>query len=216
MLPGYQRYHQINRGTVRDDPLYRAALAASHGRSVVLHDKLQNLFLLIRDELGKLPSQDIVEMGSYKGGSALFMGYLLREFYPTARFYSLDTFQGMPQTDPSKDLHRAGDFADCDFSGFSRLAGQMGNIVIVPGLIEDTLVKVPGPVGLAHIDVDIYGAVKFGQENVWPKLTTGGFLVYDDTEYPTCLGATHAAEEFKADHRLLSEQVWPHWVVKKP
>ena len=68
--------------------------------------------------------------------------------------------------------------------------------------------------GLAHIDCDIYSAVKYAQEQVWPHMTKGGYVVYDDADAPTCIGATEAVEELIMDRRLHAEQVWPHWVFR--
>jgi len=220
IVQSYTRYRQIRDAEVRSDTLFKTALAASFGRSVVLPHKLENLFLTIRDGLKSTACKNIVEFGAFKGGSALFMGYLLRKLHPGAKLYALDTFTGMPETDPTKDLHRAGEFADCDLDGFRRLCSQLELdhvIEIVQGRIEDTWPRLAQtPIGLAHIDVDIYSAVAFAQSAAWGNLCPGGYLIYDDAEYPTCLGATHAAEEFKARHGLLSEQVHPHWVVRKP
>jgi predicted O-methyltransferase YrrM len=214
----YHRYRAIRDGVVRDDPLYRAAIAASGGRSLVLPQKLECLFLFIRDELKTLDTQDIVEFGSFKGGSALFMAHLLRELYPQARLYACDTYEGMPETSPAHDLHRAGDFAACDLPGFVARRDELGltNLDIVKGRIEDTFVTLASPkFGLAHIDVDIYSAVSFGQKAAWERMTDGGLIVYDDAEYPTCLGATHAAVEFMTERKLLPDQVWPQWVIRK-
>ena len=214
----YDRYRRWKAGEAREHPLYKEAIDASGGRSLVLSNKLENLFFLITEEMAPLASRDIVEFGAFRGGSALFMAYLLRALYPEARFFALDTFTGMPATDPNRDLPHRG-FQEADLEGFRARKNELGldNLLIVPGLIQDTFRTLPVErIGLAHIDVDIYSAVLFAQEASWPKVVSGGFLVYDDAEYPTCLGATHAAEEFKMEHRLLSEQVWPHWVMRKP
>ena len=67
---------------------------------------------------------------------------------------------------------------------------------------------------LAHIDCDIYSGVKYAQDAVWPFMAKGGYVVYDDADAPSCIGATEAVEQLVMERRLHSEQVWPHWVFR--
>ena len=71
-----------------------------------------------------------------------------------------------------------------------------------------------GGFGLAHIDCDIYSAVKFAQDTVLTHMCRGGYLVYDDACVSSCLGATQAVEEFVMTQRTHSEQIWPHFVFR--
>ena len=124
----------------------------------------------------------------------------------------------MPETDPLLDLHRAGAFSNADLVGFRARAEELelDNIVIVPGLIQETFPTIAAHAfGLAHVDVDIYSAVKYAQDAVWPVLVDDGWLVYDDANAPTCLGAKRAAEELVIEKGIHSEQVWPHWVFRR-
>jgi len=216
----YRRALAINGPDIQHEPAWRGALVAADHRSLVMEPKLMNLYLLIRDYFRGLESQNIVEFGSYRGGSVLFMATLLKGWFPHARIFSLDTFEGMPETSPEHDRHKAGDFADADLHGFKARAAEMGldNIHFVKGRIEHTFPALAKHLkfGLAHIDVDIYEAVKFAQSAVWPVLVPGGYLVYDDPDHWACLGAAKAADEFKIDTQIISEQVWPHWVFRKP
>ena len=221
---GYQRGWGLQFGDLRErvlkDPLYHHAAELAHGRTVVAEEKRMNLFLIIRFFLDRLASRDIIEFGSWRGGNALFMAACLKELYPAATVYALDTFQGMPQTDPAIDLHAAGDFSDVDLPALEGFARQNGldNIRLVKGRFEDTaadVYKTVGGFGLAHVDCDIYSAVTFAQNTVLPHLCRGGYLVYDDAGVSSCLGATQAVEEFIQTQRLHSEQIWPHFVFRK-
>ena len=224
---GYQRGYGLEFGTLeRDiarDPLFRTAYDAAVGdpstRSVVKFEKLANLYLIIRYFFPELDSHNIVEFGSYKGGSALFMAVILKELYPQAKVYALDTFEGMPDTDLSKDLHNAGDFRDTSIENIRAAAKRLGlsNIELVKGLIEDTAdetYKAAGKFGLAHLDLDIYQALKYAQDSVWPFMTPGGYLVYDDATFSSCIGATQSAEELILERKIHTEQVYPHFVFR--
>jgi hypothetical protein len=222
---GYQRGWGLQFGglaeQVRQDPLYRRAVQLTRGRSLVQEERRMNLYLIIRFFLGRLPCRDIIEFGSWRGGNALFMAACLEELYPTAIVYALDTYEGMPATDPAIDLHRAGDFSDVDLAELESVARAhaIDNIRFVKGRFEDTVRQVynsAGGFGLAHIDCDILSAVRFAQDTVLPFVCRGGYLVYDDAGVSSCLGATQAVEEFVMTHRTHSEQIWPHFVFRRP
>jgi hypothetical protein len=202
---------------VHEDPNFLAAIAATAGRSIMAGTKLANLYLLLREEVPKLDAAAVVECGAYKGGSALFMAHVLKQSAPWMKVYALDTFEGVPAT-ADVDLHKAGDFADADLPGLYAARDKAGldNLIPMKGLIQDTLPLVPDSIGLLHIDVEAYSACRAATDIAWSKLARGGYVVYDDADWWTCLGATQAAEELMMEHRIHSEQVCPHWVFKKP
>jgi len=223
---GYQRGWGLEFGTLMDDlwrdPLFRMAYRTVRGdgriASLVSVQRLANLFLIIKFFFARLDSQDIVEFGSYRGGSAVFMGLLLRELYPNARLYALDTFEGMPDT-AAVDLHGSGDFKDSSLARTKAATSELGltNIEYVQGLVEDTippLFERAGPFGLAHIDLDIYEPIVFSQEAVWPRMTEGGYVIYDDATVSSCIGATQAVEEMIRTRGVHSEQIFPHFVFR--
>jgi hypothetical protein len=220
---GYQRgcglAHTDMPHAIEADPLYRAAVEASGGWSIMVGTKRMDLFLILTRFLGRLTHHDVIEFGSYRGGNALFMAWILRELHPLAKVYALDTYAGMPTTDLTRDAHHAGDFADTSQAELEARRDALGltNLIVVRGRFEDSFPAIAASgatFGLAHIDCDIYSAVKYAQEEVWPHMTKGGYVVYDDADAPTCIGATEAVEELIMDRRLHAEQVWPHWVFR--
>lgn len=220
---GYQRGWGMEFGDltaqVEADSLFQAAIAASEGLSILDRHRRTNLFLLTRFFLSRLKSQNIVEFGSYRGGSALFLSFLLKELHPGARIYSLDTFEGMPATDKSIDAHSAGDFKDADIDNFRRARDRWGldNLEIIPGLFEDTFPKLAAggiEIGLAHIDCDIYSAVKYSIAACWPHMVAGGYVILDDATTSSCLGATQAVEELIMERKVFCEQIFPHFVFR--
>jgi len=223
---GYQRGAGLAHGDLAEkvwnDPLFRKALtmARTHPvRTMVTEERLMDLFLLIRFFLPHLQSQNIIEYGTYRGGCALFMATLLKELYPGARVWALDTFEGMPEGKFGLDLPPPDDFADTNLNIIRFTADQNGldNVEFVKGLIQDTAKGVyqkAGSFGLAHIDVVLYEAVTYAQNTVWDVLAPGGYLVYDDATEPTCPGATRAVEEMISKRNISLEQVYPHMVLR--
>jgi SAM-dependent methyltransferase len=223
---GYQRGWGLEFGDLKQkclaDPDFQAAHAASRQRSLLLAERTLNLFLIIKYFLPKLERGHIVEYGSYRGGSALFMAALARKFLPGTRVYALDTYAGMPLTDKGIDAHSKGEFIDADVEEIRQIAREEGldNLECVKGMFEDTAPELLARiqrVALAHIDCDIYSGVKFAYEASKPFMVPGGYYAFDDATVSSCLGATEVVEEFVIGRDgLRSEQIFPHFVFRHP
>jgi predicted O-methyltransferase YrrM len=220
---GYQRgwglMHAGLAEQVAADPLYRAAVEASGGWSLMVEAKRMNLFLILTLFADRLDGHDVIEFGSFRGGNALFMAHVMKTLHPKAKVYACDTYAGMPVTDAARDLHGAGDFAEASYEALSKRRDKLKlkNLEVVKGLFQDTfpaIARKKPSFGLAHIDCDIYSGVKYAQDEVWPYMARGGYVVYDDADAPSCIGATEAVEQLVMERRLHSEQVWPHWVFR--
>jgi O-methyltransferase len=86
-------------------------------------------------------------------------------------------------------------------------------IALHRGLFEDTL-RPAGPVAFAHVDCDWYEPVKLCIERVWPRLSPGGLLVFDD--YNDWGGCTKAVDEFiAAEPRATLRTTEPTAVLRK-
>ena len=140
---GYQRSVGLEYADLAErvaaHPLYQAALARAQGRTVMTVHRLMNLFLILTLFSDRLESQDVVEFGSFRGGSLLFIGTVLQRIYPKARVWGFDTFAGMPVTDASVDLHKQADFAETSVQEVRAAldAAGLDNVTLVPGLVQD-------------------------------------------------------------------------------
>lgn len=225
LVEGYQRGWGLEYGNlaaqVAAHPLYRegAKLAISR-RSRVNVPRLMNLFLIVACYFDTVADRNVVEFGSFRGGSALFTAYLLKHLWPNASIWAHDTYTGMPDTNAGADLHGKGDFLDADLPGFETARAELGldRLHIVQGLVQDAFPHTPGQkearFGLAHFDMDIYEPTVFAQHAVWPQMTPGGYFIYDDATASSCIGVTQAVEELIQSRGLHSEQVHPHFVFR--
>jgi predicted O-methyltransferase YrrM len=221
---GYQRGWGLQFGGLREkilaDSLYKEAFDIAKDRTIMSEENRMNIFLLMRFFLDKLPFGHIVEYGSYRGGSAIFMAYVAQKLYPGTKVFGLDSFEGMPQTDKNVDAHNAGDFSDVDFIKLQKHveALKLDNLFLVKGFFEDTndsVMEKAGNIRLAHIDCDISPAVKFSYEGVRPFMVKGGYIVFDDATVSSCIGATEVVEDLLIRRDgLNSEQIWPHFVFR--
>lgn len=179
-----------------------------------------NLFLVCKFYLPLIPVGNVIEYGSYRGGTAMFMAALFRRLGRATHVWALDTFCGMPPTRDDLDAHSSGDFSETDLAEIEAASARAGlsNVTFVKGLFEDTAADVlsrSGPVALAHIDCDIYDAVKFAYEASTSHMVPGGYYIFDDATAASCIGATEVVEDVvvRRDGRL-SEQIFPHFVFR--
>lgn len=224
LYEGYQRGWGLKYGDLKpkvlEDPVFKEAYSLIKDISIMNFNRLINLFLIMKFYLGKISFGHIIEFGSYRGGSAVFMASIAKKLYPGMRIYALDTWKGMPVTDGARDLHNAGDFSDVRYEDMLEFKKKVGleNIEFVKGLFENTAGKVLSEaknIALAHIDCDIYSAVGYSYDVVKKHIVNGGYVVFDDATEPSCLGATEAVEKLVIQKDgLNSEQIYPHYVFR--
>jgi O-methyltransferase len=142
------------------------------------------------------------ECGVYKGGTAALLSEVLFRNAPNTekQIYLFDTFSGMPDTDSEKDFHNQGDFSDTSLREVMMTVGH-GNIAsYYPGIIPETFAGLEqAEIALAHIDVDIYNSVMECCKFIFPRLSFGGFMIFDDYCFPSCPGARKAVDEYFLD-----------------
>src|SRR5260370_4026480 len=130
--------------------------------TMVGYGRLRGLQRAVHQTIAKGVPGDIVECGTARGGSAAFLGMLLKKLDPRRRLWVFDTFEGIPPpTDADPDYEIARQFTGA-FRGsieeVTNLFKQFGfSDLTVPfkGLFEDTLRKSGvRPIAVVHIDCD--------------------------------------------------------------
>lgn len=170
-----------------------------------LRDQVRRHTLLSEERLGilyQLSCQarhvpgDAVEIGVYKGGTALLMATALQN--STQQIHLFDTFCGMPAAKPGIDLHRSGDFSDTTAESVSSLLQDFNNIHLYPGLFPDSLPRDwhHRQFCLVHIDVDIFSSTLACCQFFYPRLSSGGAMIIDDYGFPSCPGVRKAVVEY--------------------
>jgi O-methyltransferase len=141
---------------------------------------------------------DIAEVGVYRGGTARLLCRTLAGTGKTLHLF--DTFAGMPAVREDKDIHRAGDFNDTSLERVRAYLGDCENVELYPGIFPQTA----GPVAqrtfaMVHVDVDIYQSVVDCCEFFYPRMPSGGIMMFDDYGFVSCPGVKPAVDSFLAD-----------------
>ena len=201
-----------------DRVLAEANTFSKNQAGALTDEKLGNLYLLIRYFLPKLGKGCIAEFGVNKGGSALFMARVAKEYMPGTKIYCFDSFAGMPEAS-ANDLHQKGDFDDSEMYLVDAAKRYgLNNIVIAKGMFCDTVKhQAPkiAPILLAHFDGDLYQSTVDCYEGTLGSMAPQGYLVFDDAFASSCTGAFDAVAEYpiRRDGRK-PEQIWPHIVFR--
>ena len=179
-----------------EDVEFDAVVSRIRGRTVVSRDRCFVLYQLAK-YAGSVEG-DAAEIGVYKGGTASLISKALADTGKTVHLF--DTFEGMPETDAGKDVHRSGDFADTSLDAVKEFLDDCSNLRFYPGFFPESSAPICDfQFSLVHVDVDIYQSVLDCCEFFHPRMNKGGIIVFDDYGFPTCPGAKIAVDEFFFD-----------------
>lgn len=171
--------------------------ALAKGRSLVSADRCHVLYTLASQALNG--TGDYWECGVYKGGTAAMFASILKKARSNKKLFLFDTFEGMPETDAAKDTHLAGDFADTSLESVKAYVDGGAHCEYRKGFIPSTFAGLESSqISFAHVDVDLHKSIIDCLEFIWPRMTLGGFVVFDDYGFPSCPGARKAVDEFFA------------------
>jgi O-methyltransferase len=189
------------RGTGRDWPVFAYTMSGV--------ERLHNTRCCVEQALDDAIEGDLVEAGTWRGGSAMMMkGTLCAYGDVTRRVYVADTFAGLPppllDADRGSRLHREPLLAvgvDEVRAGFERLGLLDERVIFLEGLFDDTLPTVAGRRwAVVRIDGDLYASTRDALTHLWPGLAVGGFVIVDD--YGAVDGCRRAVDEFRVQHGI--------------
>lgn len=132
-------------------------------------------------------SGDIVECGTYKGGSAAVLSRFSGE---SRKLWLYDSFEGLPEPSAKDGKDAQRHVGDClgaieAVKEVMQLVGTSENrYAIKKGWFTQTFQeKLPSKVALLHCDADWYDSVILVLETFYPLIPEGGCIVLDDFGY---------------------------------
>jgi hypothetical protein len=175
-------------------------------------------------ELVKGVPGDVVECGVLYGESLLFLSFLLADDHQERKLWGFDSFEPLSQgtavdkaTLPRRLKHLSG--VKVGIESVERLLVDSGlspdfvtsQVTLVKGYFEETLPKFTSEaVALLHIDVDLAESYKCVLEELYPRVPSGGVILFDEfmgtKEYAFFPGAQHAIAEYLGNRRSLIQR----------
>jgi hypothetical protein len=177
--------------------------------------RLDNLQSCIEQILEDEVPGDLIETGVMRGGAVVFMRAVLKAYGITdRRIWAADSFEGMPTPNPEKYPQDANtmwhtlpvskeislDHVKRTIAGYGLLDDQ---ICFLPGWFRDTLPHAPiERLALLRLDGDLYESTMDALENLYPRVSVGGFVIVDDYYLDCCKQAVH---DYRQRHNITDE-----------
>ena len=161
-----------------------------------------------------------IEIGVWRGGTAALMAQRARLCGITDPFYLCDTFRGVVKTSEHDTLYKGGEHADTSRKQVEDLFATLGLHPprIVEGIFPDESSSQVDSTTFrfCHIDVDAYQSAKDIVLWIWPRMVSGGIIVYDDYGFLGCEGiARFVNEQIPESDRLVFRNLNGHAIVVK-
>jgi len=167
------------------------------------------IFELLRRTAG-LPGQ-IAECGVFRGASLVAMGLFVKQHEVRKVVLGFDSFEGFDAAvafdqqlgGADSDDKRPGGFADTSHALVHEKIAGLGlqNVVVLnKGYFLDKLCGYSNETfSFVHLDCDIYQSYRDCLAFFYPKLPTGGIILFDEYNDPPWPGCNLAVDEFLRD-----------------
>jgi O-methyltransferase len=205
------------------DPIEREEgriIGPTYAHTLIGMRRLGNLQSCIEAVLHDDVPGDLIETGVWRGGACIFMRGVLAAYGVTdRRVFLADSFEGLPAPDEERWPADRGDTyylnplfvasraeVEDNLRGYGLLDSQ---VVFLEGWFRDTLPAAPiDRLAILRLDGDMYGSTMEALENLYSKLSPGGFCIVDDYALPGC---RQAVDDFRARHDIHDPLIEVDW-----
>lgn len=156
---------------------------------------------------------DFIETGVWGGGATIFMRAMLKLHEDKVRkVWVADSFEGLPKPnivkypqDANLDLSTRKELAislDTVKNNFRKYGLLDEQVVFLPGWFENTLPNAPiEKLAILRLDGDMYESTILALNNLYPKVSPGGYIIIDDYWLPMCKAAVN---DYREQHKIMS------------
>lgn len=178
------------------------------GESMIGRVRLTQVREAVRTVLEEDVPGHFIETGVWKGGACIVARAAFEAYGSSGRrVYVADSFMGLPPADDSDDAANLHGDATLAISredvakAFERYGLLDDTVVFLEGWFSDTLPTVADQTwSIVRLDGDMYESTRDGIENLYPGLSSGGFLIVDDYHvYQSC---RRAITEYRQEHGI--------------
>jgi len=182
------------------------------GETMVGLKQLDNIQYCVTDVLRRKVPGDLIEAGAWRGGVTILMRGILKAYGDHERnVWVADSFEGLPPLDRAKNADWSEgqmavsiEEAKENFAGYGLLDNQ---VRFLKGFFSNTLPKAPiDKLAVFRADADLYESTLDALNTLYPKLSVGGYAVFDD--YQNLSGCRRAIDEYRAAHGI-TEPIQP-------
>ena len=204
------------------DPVEKAEgkIWPGYAHTMIGLKRLDNLQVCLETVLRERIAGDLIETGAWRGGACIFMRAVLAAYGVNDRkVYVADSVAGWPPPAPEIFPAAAGDTChthrflsiplEAVVENFRRYGLLDEQVVFLKGWFEDTLPTAPmSQLAVIRLDGDMYGSTMIALQNLYPKLSPGGFCIIDDYALKGC---RQAVTDYRAKHEITAPLVKIDW-----
>jgi hypothetical protein len=185
--------------------------------------RLDNLQFCIETIIRDGVQGDLIETGVWRGGACIFIRAVLAAYgIENRKVFVADSFEGLPKPDPERfpvdkgnKLYTHTYFAvtqDEVKNNFKKYGLLDDKVVFLKGWFKDTLPNAPiDNLAILRLDGDLYGSTMDALNNLYPKLSKGGFCIIDDY---ALFGCKRAVDDYRAQHKIDTEMKEVDWTSR--
>jgi len=191
-----------------------------YGDTMIGIKRLDNIQYCVEKVINEDIEGDFIETGVWRGGACIFMRAILAVYGVENRKVILaDSFEGLPKPDITK---WPKDKNDRNFSYNFLAVSQQDvennfikydllddKVVFLKGFFKDTLPNADiDKLAILRLDADMYESTMIALENLYPKLSKGGFCIIDDYSLK---GARAAVDDYRLKNHINEELLEIDW-----
>jgi O-methyltransferase len=174
--------------------------------------RLSQLRSCVEQVLAEAVPGDLIEAGVWRGGAGILMcGVLRARDAGERRVVLADSFDGLPTpeisghpADAGAEWHKWSELAvsrsevEANFRRYGLLDGR---VQFLEGWFSETLPTIADRRwALIRLDGDMYGSTLDSLTYLYPRLSTGGYVIVDD--YYALASCRQAVDEYRAEHGI--------------
>lgn len=187
--------------------------------SMLPRARMDNIQSCIIEAIEQGVPGDLIETGVWRGGSTVFMRGVLKAYSVTDRVvWVADSFEGLPEPDAEKFPNEAKSYQGSvmkkaykhfaasleevkrNFQAYGLLDEQ---VRFLKGWFKDTLPSAPiGRLAVLRLDGDYYESTRDALNNLYSRLSIGGYAIIDDYGEDTWTYCRRAVDEFRHERGI--------------
>lgn len=176
--------------------------------------RLNNLHYCLSEVIKNNIEGDFIETGVWRGGATILMSGILKAYgIENRNVWVADSFDGLPQPnmkykyDVNSNFHTMQplkvtiDDVKNNFRKYNLLNEQ---VKFLKGWFKDTLPTAPiEKLAILRLDGDMYESTIDALNNLYPKLSVGGYIIIDD--YGAIEACLRAVEDYRKEYNISEE-----------
>jgi len=210
----------VHRRSITEDQRVEGRIWPGYADTMIGLKRLDNLQYCIEKVIEEGVEGDLIETGVWRGGACIFMRAVLAAYgIEDRKVFVADSFEGLPPPDPDKwpadrgDTHYRERFLAVSqtdvMNNFKKYGLLDEKVIFLKGYFADTLPAAPiEKLAILRLDGDMYGSTMEVLDNLYPKLSRGGFCIIDDYSLKGCKAAV---DDYRSKHNIDTEMIRIDW-----